>query len=86
MQTAIVILLVVLSALFAAGRLLPGTFVERALTAFAGVHPSLGRAARWVTGRRAGTAGASLAGACSSCAATGTHPKSSLETDSSVNR
>jgi hypothetical protein len=73
-ETCIVVLAIAASALYAASRLLPGAFVERALRGLEAATPALGAALRRFAGRPRGAEGG-LAGGCKSCAAAGAHGK-----------
>jgi hypothetical protein len=73
MQTLIVILVVLASALYAAARLLPGAWIERLLRAGETFHPRMGRGLRRFAGRPRRAPGADAETGCSSCSAAATH-------------
>jgi hypothetical protein len=73
MQTLIVILVVLASALYAAARLLPGAWIERLLRAGEAFHPATGRALRRFAARPRRAPGTAAEAGCSSCSAAATH-------------
>jgi hypothetical protein len=85
-QTALVVLLVLLSALFAAGRVLPRALVSRALAAIAAFNPALGRVVGRVAGQRQHSGGATLVDACEGCSNADAHRPAVPRSDSSVNQ
>jgi len=72
-QTLIVIVIVAASALYAAARLLPGAWIERALRRIEAASPAAGTILRRFAGRPRVRPGAAVEAGCSNCSAAATH-------------